>query len=269
MGSCWLWDKLVVFFTQVSICSHFGVMGVLVMLLEHLARLIASFAETWRHESFTVPKSVPKSSVLNKIGLTHMLFCIIAGKPGSCFGITSRVRNEWEVAKRGMCKVIKFWCIQLEYTHWMMNISSLLYRPHCIWWNQSLQVLVGAGLSSPNLSPTPFFHFLCSRIIYRCFHLSSWLQLAALFFTCKILRRGMQEQIPWSIFHMIKNWAASGLMSGWANPLRLFWGSGCFITPTPLCRDKGICSICDKQKYWEARDRKALCGGWPGVVGRK
>lgn len=136
MGSCWLWDKLVVFFTQVSICCHFGVMGVLVMLLEHLARLIASFAETWRHGSFTVPKSVPKSSVLNKIDLTHMLFCIIAGKPGSCFGITSRVRNEWEVAKRGMCGVIKFWCIQLEYTHWMMNISSLLYRPDCIWWNQ-------------------------------------------------------------------------------------------------------------------------------------
>lgn len=41
-----------------------------------------------------MPKSVPKSSVLNKIDLTHMLFCIIAGKPGSCFGITSRVRNE-------------------------------------------------------------------------------------------------------------------------------------------------------------------------------
>lgn len=128
--------------------------------------------------------------------------------------------------------------------------------------------------SSPNLSPTPFFHFLCSRTIWA--GVSLWAVGSnccttgcVLFFTCKILRKGMQEQVPRSIFHMIKNWAASGLMSGWANPLRLFWGSGCFITPTPSCRDKGICSICDKQKCWEARDQKALCGGWPGVVGRK
>lgn len=117
MGSCWRWDKVVVFFTQVSICSHFGVMGVPVALLEHLAGLIASFAETWRDGSFTVPKSVPKSSSLNKMDLAHMLFCITAGTPGSCFGITSRVRNEWEVAKRGMCGVIKLERIQLKYTH--------------------------------------------------------------------------------------------------------------------------------------------------------
>lgn len=203
-----------------------------------------------------------------------MLFCITAGKPGSCFGITSRVRNEWEVAKRGMCGVIKLQCIQLEYARWMMNVSSLLYRPHCIWWNQrdsrcclvlDLPLLTCLPLlSSTCFAPEPSTGASIWAVGSNCCTTG-----CVLFFTCKILRKGMQEQIPRSVFHMIKNWAASGLMSGWANPLRLFWGSGCFITPTPSCRDKGICSICDKQKYWEARDQNTLCGGWPGVVGRK
>lgn len=145
-----------------------------------------------------------------------MLFCITAGTPGSCFGITSRVRNEWEVAKRGMCGVIKLQCIQLKYPHWMMSISSLPFRPHCIWWNLRVS-RCWMVLDFLNLSPTPFFHFLCSRIIYMCFHLSSWLQLlhnCVLFFTHKILRKRMRETILWSIFHMIKNWAVSGLIDG-------------------------------------------------------
>lgn len=198
-----------------------------------------------------------------------MLFCITAGKPGGCFGITSRVKNKWEVAKRGMCVVIKLQGIQLEYAHWMMNVSSLLYRPHCIWWNLRVSrcwMVLDLPLLTclPLLSSTSFASE--SSTGSSIWAVGSSCCTTGCVFTGKILRRVMQEQIPWSIFHMIKNCAVSGLISGWANPLRLFWGSGCFITPTPSCRDKGIC---DKQKYQQARDQKALCGGWPGVVGRK
>lgn len=216
MGSCWLWDKVVVFFTQVSICSHFGVMGVPVALLEHLAGLIASFAETWRDGSFTVPKSVPKSSSLNKMDLAHMLFCITAGTPGSCFGITSRVRNEWEVAKRGMWgHQTRAYPTEIHSLNDECFLSAFLTSLHLVESEES----PGAGWCwtfltyLPLLSSTSFVaeSSMCASI--WAVGSNCCTTVCVLFFTHKTLRKRMRETILWAVFHMIKNWAVSGLMA--------------------------------------------------------
>lgn len=73
-----------------------------------------------------------------------------------CVGSSNSSVSNWNV-------LIEWWTFPLCFTD--------LIASGGIW------EFLGAGPSSPNLSPTPFFHFLCSRIIYSCFHPSSWLQL--------------------------------------------------------------------------------------------